>query len=163
MLNYSASGNAAMGGILAVLAGFAAVVVIIIALVGIAMYVLLAAGLMKMAENRNIPNAWLAWIPVANMYILGLLVREISLFGQKIPSLELILPAGTLFIGLLSRIPFLGGLIGLAWLIFNIAVLYNLYRQYKPESAALYTVLSVVLPFLAPVLVFSLRNQTPVS
>ena len=34
-------------------------------------YVLKSIGLMTMAANKGIENAWLAWIPVADLYIAG--------------------------------------------------------------------------------------------
>ena len=37
----------------------------------IAMYVLQALGMYRIANRRGIPNPWLAWIPVAQMWTLG--------------------------------------------------------------------------------------------
>lgn len=37
----------------------------------IALYVLQALGMYRIASRRGIPNPWLAWIPVANMWTLG--------------------------------------------------------------------------------------------
>ncbi|MBN1375229.1 MAG: hypothetical protein JXA01_03650 [Dehalococcoidia bacterium] len=36
----------------------------------IAIYVYLAICLQKIAEKTNTPNGWLAWIPVANIYLM---------------------------------------------------------------------------------------------
>ena len=38
---------------------------------GIAMYVLMALGLYTIAKRRAIRNAWMAWIPVVNCWIIG--------------------------------------------------------------------------------------------
>ena len=38
---------------------------------GIAMYVLTSLGLYTIAKRRAIRNAWLAWIPVVNCWIIG--------------------------------------------------------------------------------------------
>lgn len=43
----------------------------IASLSSIASYVLLALGLYTMAKRRGIRNPWLAWIPVANLWLLG--------------------------------------------------------------------------------------------
>jgi hypothetical protein len=36
-----------------------------------AAYVLMALGLYTIAKSRNLKNPWLAWVPVANMWLLG--------------------------------------------------------------------------------------------
>jgi len=43
----------------------------IMSLVGIVLYVLQAFGLYTLAQRRGIQHAWLAWIPVGSMWILG--------------------------------------------------------------------------------------------
>ena len=40
-------------------------------LIGIVGYVFLALGLYAIAQRRGLPNPWLAWIPVANVWLLG--------------------------------------------------------------------------------------------
>ena len=39
--------------------------------VAVAAYIFLALGLYTIAKNRRIRNPWLAWIPVANLWLLG--------------------------------------------------------------------------------------------
>lgn len=58
--------GAALGALLLILAfyGFAL-------LGGIALYVLRSWGLFIMAERRGIRKAWLAWVPVLNLWVLG--------------------------------------------------------------------------------------------
>ena len=46
--------------------------------IGIAVYVLSALALYSMAQKRNIAHAWLAWVPVANVWILGSLSDQYS-------------------------------------------------------------------------------------
>lgn len=38
--------------------------------VGLALYVYSALALMTIAKKTNTPNAWLAWIPIANLYLM---------------------------------------------------------------------------------------------
>ena len=52
-------------------AGMLAVMSALVLLLGLALYVLRAVGLYKMAKNRAIRCAWLAWIPVAGDWVLG--------------------------------------------------------------------------------------------
>jgi uncharacterized membrane protein YhaH (DUF805 family) len=37
---------------------------------GVAIYIWMAICLQKIAEKTNTPNSWLAWIPVANLYLM---------------------------------------------------------------------------------------------
>jgi hypothetical protein len=39
--------------------------------VTVAAYIFMALGLFGMAQNRGLKNPWLAWIPVANLWLLG--------------------------------------------------------------------------------------------
>ena len=57
--------------LLQLLAGVLAMVCAFALLVGLALYVLRAVGLYKLAKNRAIRCAWLAWVPVASDWILG--------------------------------------------------------------------------------------------
>ena len=47
-------------------------------------YILSALGLMRLARRRGIPNPWLSWIPVANIWLAGSLVDEYDLRQGKI-------------------------------------------------------------------------------
>ena len=44
---------------------------LLICTVAFARYILFSLGLMGLAKRAGVKNAWLAWIPVANVYILG--------------------------------------------------------------------------------------------
>lgn len=37
----------------------------------VAAYIFMSLGLFTIAQNRRIPNPWLAWIPLANLWLLG--------------------------------------------------------------------------------------------
>lgn len=55
-------------------------------LLSIGSYIFLAVGLYTMAKRRGIRNPWLAWIPVANMWLLGCLSDQyqyVALGQQK--------------------------------------------------------------------------------
>ena len=148
-------------GMMAGLLALGGIVVFFFSIIGIAMYVLFSLGLMKLAENKGIENPWLAWIPIANMYILGLIVKEVDVFGQKITKLELVLPISCA-IGLFAAIPVIGQLLVLAYGIFMIFVLLKLFKMYRPEQAVLYTVLSVILGLFS-IFIFIIRNDSPVN
>ena len=62
---------------------------------GIILYVYTALVLMAIAKKLNVPNGWLAWIPIANIYLMTQLAG---------------LPGLWTLIILVSFIPFVGGL-----------------------------------------------------
>lgn len=135
--------------------------VFLFSIIGIVLYVLASVGLYKLAANRNIANPWLAFIPVANLYILGLLVKTIKLDSFEIPNLELVLPLGFIAAAILRRIPLIGWLANIAYLILTLITLYKLYKMYRSEQATLWLILSIVLPFMGPIFLFIMRNDTP--
>lgn len=138
--------------------GFLAFIFIII---GIVLYILSAIGLYKLADNRNIANPWLAFIPVVNLYILGLIVKKLRFEAFEIPSPELVLPIGCIVAAILRSVPLLGWLAAVAYLLLMLLTLYRLYCIYRPVQAVLWLVLSIVLPFMGPIFVFIIRNDTP--
>lgn len=126
-------------GVLAALAIFG----VFGAIIGIAFYVFYAFALYKLAQKRGVDMAWLAWIPVAQMYVIGKMVKTVKISTFEVPSLEIVLPVGMLAAMLLGAIPLIRWLIYLAFLVLVVLTAYNLYKQYVPEQAVLYTVLSI--------------------
>ncbi len=53
-------------------------------------YVFLGIGLYTMARRRNMQAAFLAWVPIANTYLMGKLIGEINVFGIKVKNIGLI-------------------------------------------------------------------------
>ncbi len=146
--------TAALGAVLAFLAGMG----ILAFVVGVVLYVLKSIGLSKMAANRGIENPWLAWIPVADLYIIGMLVQQIRLFNYDIPNLGLWFPVVSVAGSILGTIPAIGPIFYIALFIFDIVVFYELFKQYT-DQAVLYTVLSAIFFFLWPVFIFILRDK----
>jgi hypothetical protein len=64
--------------------------------VGLALYVYSALALMTIAKKTNTPNAWLAWIPIANFYLMTQIAK---------------VPWWTFLIIFLSWIPVVGALL----------------------------------------------------
>jgi len=129
---------------------------------GIVAYVLAALGLMQLAQNKGIENAWLAWIPFGNLYILGRIVETVKIGTWEIPRLEIILPLLPIALIILSWIPLIAFLSKVAAVALTALVLYRLFSKYRPEQAVLYTVLSVILG-LFWIFVFIIRNDREIS
>lgn len=131
-------------------------------LIGIAAYILTALGLYSIAKNRGMENAWLAWIPIAQLYVIGDIVKELDFGGSfKIPRMDLVLPLGALAVAVLSWIPVLGWLIRIAFAVIAVYSLYILFKKYAPNQAVLFTVLSAIGLFW--IFIFVIRNNTPVE
>lgn len=130
-------------------------------ILGIVAYVLTALGLYKMAQKQGEPNAWLAWIPIAQLYIIGKIVKEIKLGTMVIPRMDLVLPLGALAIAVLSWVPAINVLISLAYYALFIYTLYLMFKKYVPDQAVLYTVLSAL--GLFAIFIFIIRDKEPVA
>ena len=135
---------------------------LIFSVIGIAAYVLVSLALYTMAQRRGIANPWLAWVPIADLYILALILRSLNVFGLEIPMFTVVMPVAALVVALLGRITFIGPLLSLAYFILTLAALNKLYRMYSPANATLYTILSVFgIPI--PILMYMIRNNQPIE
>lgn len=136
---------------------------IFLLLVSIAIYILSSLGLYKLAKNRNIENPWLAWIPIANLYVLGKLVGSLRIGDLEIPMLEIVLPVGALVSYLLNPIPIIGFIVSILYTILVLLALFNLYKIYRPDSAVLWIIISIIFPFMTAVFIFIIREDVPLE
>ena len=74
-LDYYSTSNTLNTFMTALFGAAAGVVAVISALIGIALYLLLAYAYYRMAKNRELPHAWTAWIPIAQLYLLMRVMR----------------------------------------------------------------------------------------
>lgn len=125
--------------------------------IGVIFYVLKSIGLATLAANRGIENSWLAWIPIADLYIMGLLLGEMDFFGYRITNLGLWFPVVIVVGSFLADMHYIGWLFSLALLVFGIMFIYKLFSMYT-DQALLYTLLSTLLGLL-PVFLFLIRNN----
>ncbi len=156
-------GVCAIGGLIAVF---------LVSIIGLALYVLGAFGFYRMAVNRDIDLAWLAFIPIAQLYVIGLIIGRVEYSGQKFEGQNLGLLLLGVFLGggflltIFSSIPvlnfLLAPLISLALLAAYVLLVYIIFDLYS-DNAILYTVLGVVTGIAFPILVFMIREnpQTP--
>jgi len=111
-------------------------------------YLIISAGLYRMAQKRELPNPWLAWIPIARLYILGTLLRQVLAVTPqwRIPYIQIVLPLSAAFM-LLGSGSFLGGLFTVITYILMVLAFSSLFRQYKEFHAVAYGILAGI-PFL---------------
>lgn len=123
----------------------------IFVVIGIILYVIFSYSLYKMAVKRGLQNPWIAFIPIAQNYTLGKLIRTLKVFNYEIPQVEIVLPVVALVVLAFNRIAILGSILSLANFVLILFALNKLYKIYKPENATLYTVLSIfgiTVPFI---------------
>ena len=162
------AGAAAAGGIFAIIMAYIAVV----AVVGIIVWILTSIPLFTMARNAGVTNAWLAWIPIGNMYVLNALGGdEFSLFGDKIHFNERI-NAFWLFLalsfggGLLAAIPVIGWLVSVCASVLLICIqwrmIYDWINAYNPgkENMGL-SIVAIIINIVFIVLLWMYKNRTP--
>lgn len=149
-----------LGPIIAMFAAF----IFLFVIIGIVFYIFFSIGLYKLAKNNGDDIAWMAFIPVAQYYTMGNLVKgNFTIFGKRIEKIEVILPIAMFIGGTLSAIPVIGFLVAIALLILYISVVYHVFKKYKGQQATMFTILSIVFAFLYPFFIFAMRNSAPVD
>ncbi|MDI9483020.1 MAG: hypothetical protein QM315_07520 [Bacillota bacterium] len=149
-------------GVFGAFAVLMAVLSFILVIVGIAFYIFFSFTLYKLAQKRGLEMPWLAWIPIAQFYVLGMMVKSVKISTFEVPKLEMVFPIASIACWILGMIPFIGWLFTLAFYAFTIIVLYNLYNQYTPEKAKTYALISI-LGVTIPFIIKKLHNMEPVN
>ena len=172
---------------LAILGIFLAImgVVLVCCLVG---WILRSMSLYSIAKRRGIRNAWLAWIPLANYWVLGSVSDQYQHLAQnKVTSrrkIMLILGAVGVVLGvvvyvaafaqafagvteenavaasLMGTIPgFLSWGVGIASLVFYHMCNYDLYRSCRPNAATAFLVLGIIFAVCEPFFYLACRKK----
>ena len=156
------------------LAGF---ILIFLVVFLIALFIAVVSGLVTgyglycMAKRQNIANPWLAFLPFGQSHILGALVGELELFNSKIDT-KLVLPISRAAVAVISSIlsfaapmlSFLFSIVSIAVMVFYFHVLYKLFMSRKPESAVLYTVLSILFNVIAlPIIMIMIKDKDDIT
>lgn len=124
-------------------------------------YILSGIGLSRMAKTVGIKDHWLAWLPAANMFIVGELAGPITLFGHKFESFGVPMVIISVATTVLGVIPIFGWLLLIAYQVLFFIVIHHVYKRFNPGKAVFYTLLSIFCVILIPVLFFLLRNKVP--
>lgn len=160
---------------------FVFLLVLFIALIGIAFYAFTALMFYNLAKKRRIDNPWLAWIPIANWYLMGEIAGAMNLFGKiRIEKTGLVLmlaplalSAASLILNLFAAIPFIGVIFGffgalvsyvgsLAVLVLYLCVLYRIYSPYVPKNTVLVYTLVSIISVTIPFFVYSILKKEPI-
>lgn len=147
----------------------------VVLLVGILFYVLQSLAVYTVAKRRGIKNPGLAWVPVANYWIMGcisdqykyvvkgkvqnrrtvMLALQIAAVVLSILAsvLELFLPA----LGVILSVANYG--VAIASMVIWYMALYDLYSSCNPDNSVLFLVLSILLGVTMPFFMFACRNK----
>ena len=156
----------------------------LIALGLVALYFLRAYALYQLARTAGMQNPGLAWVPIANQYILGCLCDRAAYYrtGGRW-HFNVILPVvGTLgspfffYFALeygydfafsamdYTAITGLQSLLGFAAWVLSTLALYNLFWDYAPGQEGVYTIVSALFAAVAPaILLLLIRKNIPFS
>lgn len=160
--------DAAIGAVIAAFGIFFFVFLFVGIMIGVAMFVLQAFGLYRIAQRKGIEHAWLAWIPFAQTYVYAEIIGEEITVGtlriQQFPWVYVAVTYGSALIaGILSAIPFIGWalslLLGPVIYAASIYVMYRFFKKFQGDSAVVFTVISAIFTIAFPFLVFSLREK----
>lgn len=123
-------------------------------------YLIFAYSLYVMVKKRNMDIPWLAWIPIANMYLVGKMVGDVKIFSLSLNNMEIILPlAFALFVGL-AYVPLVGFILSAMGLLVLVVAFHKLYETFDKENAFILTILTAILPVIAaPIIMFVHRDK----
>lgn len=173
-----------MMSVLLILLGVLAVVL----LVSVIFWIISSLSLQSIARRRGIRNAWLAWVPIGNQWILGSIADQYQhLIQGKITSRRKILlwlglanfvvsVIGGILSGVIGAtaqteeqmmvfsvvnlVSSLGGMaLGITVLVFYHMSNYDLYRSCNPKNAVTFLVLGIIFPVAQPFFYLSCRKK----
>ena len=173
-----------MMSVLLILLGVLAVAL----LVSVSFWIISSLSLQAIARRRGIRNAWLAWVPIGNQWILGSIADQYQhLIQGKITSRRKILlwlglanfvvsVIGGILSGVIGAtaqteeqmmvfsvvnlVSSLGGMaLGITVLVFYHMSNYDLYRSCNPKNAVTFLVLGIIFPVTQPFFYLSCRKK----
>jgi hypothetical protein len=108
-------------------------------------YLAMAIGLYRMALRKEEPNAWIAFIPFVQFYMIGQLLESVKIGNTEIskPNLSYLFVAIVLAPFILGEIPIIGGLLVIFSLIAWFVGFHYLFNRYSRFDVVL-TVLNVL-------------------
>lgn len=174
--------------------GFAAIAIIVIfavlllLAVAVLSYVFSSIGMYTLAKKRGMKNAFLAFIPVASIYLLGKIADDINVtmnkksnYGQKllVTCIPIIVVSElySVFAGVsayvvseFSRLPIyilmvillvclVVVVLGVFFLVYMYMCLYKIFKEYSPKKSKTMLVLSILFPILGDIFIFAIRNN----
>lgn len=158
-----------MGGEFMIMMSIFGILILVLLAITIVAYFFSAIGISTIAKRRGIQNTWLAFIPIAQYYIIGEIVDNINAYKQKETKYKFILlgiaiasavMGGTG--GAMGELIALAALVSLAHRICILICLFNIYKDYAPGASVVYLVFSTIF-YIEAAFLFFIRKKVPVS
>ena len=142
----------------------ASIVIILACIISvIVLYILKAIGLMKIADKLGTPNSWLAFIPVANMYLLGKMAFKEAWLTWTLVILDIINFASPFakpfWTGNTLIIVTATSIFSIILLILNYIALYKIYSKISDKAVVMLIFTVLTAGFIAPIFLFAIRNN----
>ena len=128
-------------------------------------YLAMAIGLYRMAIKKEEPNAWIAFIPFVQFYMVGQLLESVKIGNTEIskPNLSYLFVAITLAPFILGEIPIIGGLLVLFSLIVWFVGFHYLFGRYSRFDVVLTVVNVITLGLASAFIVLAISANEPVG
>jgi hypothetical protein len=108
-----------------------------------------------MSKRAGFSYPWLAWIPLANVWVKGELVTDKLRGNGGIKFLIITL----IYLATISHLtPSINVITGIIYGIFSILINFLIFAKYT-NKATLHTILSVIIPLYSAIVLFVIRNN----
>jgi len=143
----------------AYITGLGVLYTVIVILGYIALYLLFSYSLYFIATRNGESNAILAWIPIANFFLLGTMIGNITILDREISNVEILLPFAVTIYYIFIKSWFILPILAILAMIFIFYALYNFYMRVCPERALFYGIISALLPTIGiPIIFFLIKD-----
>ena len=133
--------------------------ILIFSVIGFILYFLISFDTYKIASNNeqySIKDPWLACIPIGNLYIMAKLIESLKINFFEDPKLQVTFPTVTIVGPIVNLKP--ASIFVTIYVLLSLFAICKLYERYKAKKTILYTILSIIFPFMSPVLIFMVRK-----
>lgn len=119
------------------------------------LYLLRAISLYKMVKKENKEFAWISFVPLGHLASYGIILNKTKIFNIEIDHAYLLLP----FLFFSTMFPYIGTFSTVIFIITRYAMLYRIYEKKSKNFAIILLILTILLPFSSPIILFILRNK----
>ncbi len=123
------------------------------------LYILTAFGLYTLSKRDGIPHAWIAWIPICQLYLIGALINDKVLGLNNAKWILVLAPIVAGIICSFLNSDLMIGIVQLLVYILEASAYYKLFMIYKPERAMLYLITGFIITPLLGLYTFLIRNN----
>lgn len=126
----------------------------------VAIYAACAYSLFIIGKKNNVSNAWLAFVPILQYYIIGSICEEYELLGLRIKNLQWVLciVAAVQVLASVSTV-FGAGIIGLIAGILMALSLHKFFYLFDPSKATIYAILCLFGRLPLAIILFLVKNM----